>query len=79
MTALEALHDFFGQMTYGYDKGVTQMWVTPSMYTRLYLAIQNVPLYSMSPAGGLMRDNWDVSTPTFIEFEGVRIYPDETK
>lgn len=70
MTLIRGLHEFCMHMTYGYDPGVTQIWVTPLMYERLLLEMWG-NLRPIDPPEGFPAV---VGLPPYIEFEGRRIY-----
>lgn len=62
------LHRFLAEMSYGCDGGVTQIWLTPSLFRKLVAEARGV----MKPDEWDLSDNW--GWPSFIEFEGRRIF-----
>lgn len=78
MTLTQAFHEFFAHLTYGYDKGCTQIWVTPNIYRSLVLEAPGVKLQPRSmgmstmTVESMLEGDWE--WPPFIELEGRRIF-----
>ena len=77
MSTITDIHDFFAAMTYGHDRGVTAIWLTPSMFDRLYGEINGL---IRTPRFDERTTDWREflpsrgAMPTFIEFEGIKIF-----
>jgi len=64
MTIVETLHRFCAEMSFGYDPGFTQMWLTREIYRKLKAEMLHCDAEYVD----------DASFEPFIMFEGRRIF-----
>lgn len=77
MSGTMDLRTFLMAMTYGHDRGVTQIWLTPGMFRRLYAEIHGLIRYPRFDEAMIHWDNLlptSQELPAFIEFEGIKIF-----